>query len=268
MAETIARIGSRSLAVCESTTVKAWAAFPPRPANYPQLPAFSGPSITHISAQSQSFTTYSPATSRVHFARIPDDLDPSYFETLQPEPLPGLQGKGVIQIAIGDHHYAALTNKGEVLTWGNGDNGELGLGSTVRSIAEPTRVRFDLRSNAASASASAAEASETEEEPFVFSITAAGWHTGALILGDPSKPTVDALNNIQLNPDDPSEMRSRGPGSDMAADQGQGGFFGPMFRIGFPGRIGFAARGARGGGGGGPAPQARWWQPRGSEPPA
>lgn len=42
----------------------------------------------------------------------------------------GLDGKKVAQIAAGAEHSAILTDDGQLYTWGWGEHGQLGLGST------------------------------------------------------------------------------------------------------------------------------------------
>ncbi|KAK8869686.1 hypothetical protein IAR55_000254 [Kwoniella newhampshirensis] len=138
------------------------------------LPYFSSPSITHITAQFESITTYATPTahspsSAVYHARLPT-ASPSFGETFQPDSLPELQNQGVIQVALGDYHYAALTSRGEMYTWGQGGSGQLGLGGGGRGGDEPNRVVFS---------------DGGDDGNFVFAITAGGWHTGALLLGDP-----------------------------------------------------------------------------------
>lgn len=59
-------------------------------------------------------------------------------------------------------------------TWGQGSAGQLGLGevgTTGGQVDSPRKVDFDNYSTG------------DEEKPFVFAITASGWHTGALVLG-------------------------------------------------------------------------------------
>ncbi|WWD10033.1 hypothetical protein V865_008166 [Kwoniella europaea PYCC6329] len=143
---------------------------------------FSSPSITHLTAQFRSFTTYATPTSSsdnssaVYHARITD-----YTERLGERIIPDsellgcLKDKGIIQIAIGDYHYAALNDKGQMFTWGQGDSGQLGRGQD-KFGKSPIRVQFPED-----------EQDKEGEGAFVFSITAGGWHTGALVLGD-SKP--------------------------------------------------------------------------------
>lgn len=46
-----------------------------------------------------------------------------------------LQGKGVVEIACGGAHSAAITSSGELYTWGKGRYGRLGHGdSEVRAV--------------------------------------------------------------------------------------------------------------------------------------
>lgn len=199
-------------------------------------------------------------------ARVPEHRPPGFFETLQPEPLPGLQGKTVIQVTIGDYHYAALTNKGEMYTWGKNDHGELGLGHGIGDLEEPTPVRFPLAPDVPGDGPAAKHEQDEGEEAFVFSITAAGWHTGALLLGDPRKPTVQALGRLQ-SPSLPGQAPSgQSIGGAPPPTPGEPRFGLPMFRVGFPGRIGFAGRGARGGGS--LSPPSRVWRPRDADPNA
>ncbi|KDO25530.1 hypothetical protein SPRG_20651 [Saprolegnia parasitica CBS 223.65] len=58
-----------------------------------------------------------------------------------------LDGLGVVQVAAGDYHSAALTASGEVYTWGSGRDGQLGLGTTddrniPRKVADLDGVRI------------------------------------------------------------------------------------------------------------------------------
>ncbi|WVN86742.1 uncharacterized protein L203_101914 [Cryptococcus depauperatus CBS 7841] len=145
------------------------------------LPYFSSPAITHITAQFQSITTYATPTqlsssSSVYHARLNQDVsltssNPNLL-LYRPDALPALQNKEIIQVAIGDYHYAALTSNGRMYTWGQGSTGQLGTGYVGKSHHDPAipqPVEFPK--------------TEDHETPFVFAITAAGWHTGALVLG-------------------------------------------------------------------------------------
>ncbi|KAJ0682405.1 putative regulator of chromosome condensation 1/beta-lactamase-inhibitor protein II [Helianthus annuus] len=48
----------------------------------------------------------------------------------KPQPIPGLEGVCVVQIASGGYHSLALTDEGRVLSWGYGGHGQLGHFST------------------------------------------------------------------------------------------------------------------------------------------
>ena len=47
---------------------------------------------------------------------------------LEPTCIPTLSGKKVVHIASGSMHSAAVTDEGEVYTWGKGSYGRLGHG--------------------------------------------------------------------------------------------------------------------------------------------
>lgn len=59
---------------------------------------------------------------------------------LKPKVIKGLVTSTVVQIACGHRHCLALTNKGELYSWGLNDCGQLGLGLKVRTVATPTIV--------------------------------------------------------------------------------------------------------------------------------
>lgn len=102
----------------------------------------------------------------------------------QPKIIPELQHKSVISVNIGDYHNAALTAEGKLFTWGQYSSGALGLGDPSRlehgapgsfvgrgtppAVRRPTEVRFDHEG--------------TVNKGFCFAATAAGWHTGALVI--------------------------------------------------------------------------------------
>ena len=115
---------------------------------------------------------------------------------MRPKIITELQNKSIISVVIGDYHNAALTADGKLLTWGAYSNGALGLGDPLKlepgtpggfkteadlDIARqnrraepprvdiPTVVRFDHNS-------------KKPKDRFCFAITAAGWHTGALVI--------------------------------------------------------------------------------------
>ena len=61
------------------------------------------------------------------------------FVSNVPRPLPSLSALGIVQIACGESHNAALTIHGQVFTWGRGKYGALGLGA-FDSSSWPQRV--------------------------------------------------------------------------------------------------------------------------------
>jgi SCF-associated factor 1 len=87
----------------------------------------------------------------------------------------------------GDYHYIALTSSGKALTWGVSDKGALGLGDPATltrgapgafpvhgfgpppDVEAPTEVRFD-------------HGRKSPKDRYCFSVAAAGWHTGALVI--------------------------------------------------------------------------------------
>lgn len=143
----------------------------------------------------------------------------------------------------------ALTSQGEVWTWGDGANGQLGLGDGRHNVETPRKVKFT--------------GDDDEDEgtkSFVFGITAGGWHTGALVLGDPEsekareRRNAENEENARLTDEEENVERGgipsvpEGAGSEAASGNGAGGGIGigigignhqlgaPFFRIGFAGR--------------------------------
>ncbi len=97
---------------------------------------------------------------------------------------------------LGDYHNAALAANGKLYTWGAFSHGALGLGDPLRlplnapggfkdrdqllraqerewgnppAVEVPSEVRFD-------------HGRKTRKDRFCFSVAAAGWHTGALVI--------------------------------------------------------------------------------------
>jgi hypothetical protein len=175
--------------------------------------------VSHVSAGMGSITSYSTSRpSRVNHARLPLTVTQNtdragWGNTFYPDPLVELQGQDVIQVALGDYHTLALTARGEVYAWGEGDEGQLGLGQEGMrgaGVNVPRKVSFlipptrpdgydeaedrERRRREGGVSGEGVETKEgegakdgKEEEPFVFAIAAAGWHSGALVLGDPRR---------------------------------------------------------------------------------
>jgi len=147
--------------------------------------------ITHISAHFTHFTAYSTNSESIVLLGDTDTTP-----TSQPNIIPALQNRSIISVVMGDYHNAALTADGKLLTWGKFSNGALGLGDplelepgspgafatlTQRDLAReggrrippavsiPTEVRFD-------------HTGKKPRDRFCFAATAAGWHTGALVI--------------------------------------------------------------------------------------
>ncbi|KAK4484385.1 hypothetical protein RD792_006964, partial [Penstemon davidsonii] len=57
----------------------------------------------------------------------------------KPQPVPSLKDVRLVQIASGGYHSLALTDKGEILSWGHGGHGQLG-NSTLHSRKVPEPV--------------------------------------------------------------------------------------------------------------------------------
>ncbi|EYU43151.1 hypothetical protein ABFS82_08G118800 [Erythranthe guttata] len=64
----------------------------------------------------------------------------------KPQPVPTLKDVRVVQIASGGYHSLALTDKGEVLSWGHGGHGQLGHSSLhSRKVPEPVEALANER---------------------------------------------------------------------------------------------------------------------------
>ena len=138
------------------------------------------------------FTAYSTGSASIVLL---GDTNTTPFS--QPNIIPTLQNRSIISVVMGDYHNAALTADGKLLTWGQYSNGALGLGdpfelepgspgafatASQRDLARerrrdrppevriPTEVRFDHT------------AGKKPRDRFCFAATAAGWHTGALVI--------------------------------------------------------------------------------------
>jgi len=114
----------------------------------------------------------------------------------KPTVIPSLQKRGIVAIAFGDYHSLALTAQGKVLSWGTESQmcGCLGHGlveiarrggiklTAHGQLDEPTEVSFDpFETN---------NPQKLEDNQyFIFNISAAGWHSGALALAPSRDPT-------------------------------------------------------------------------------
>lgn len=57
----------------------------------------------------------------------------------KPQPVPSFKDVHIVQIASGGYHSIALTDKGEVFTWGHGGHGQLGH-SNIQNQKVPLRI--------------------------------------------------------------------------------------------------------------------------------
>ncbi|KAL1906092.1 hypothetical protein Sste5344_008205 [Sporothrix stenoceras] len=62
-----------------------------------------------------------------------------------PIKIKALSGRGVVHLAGGAHHSAAVTSDGTCLVWGRRDDGQLGVDFTPEELADPTLIRHDDR---------------------------------------------------------------------------------------------------------------------------
>lgn len=106
-----------------------------------------------------------------------------------PQIIPELQDRGIIEVAMGDYHYLALTDKGELLTWGRESSrcGCLGLGSKETYLQEhpevPDEVGFDIVAHKPIAVKNPHENGEW------IAIAAAGWQSGGIFVDSQRKFT-------------------------------------------------------------------------------
>ncbi|KAF5336079.1 hypothetical protein D9611_006435 [Ephemerocybe angulata] len=184
--------------------------------------------ITHVTGNFQHFVAYSTGSSSL--VLIGED---SATAVTEPDIKPELQNRSVISVAIGDWHNAALTADGKVLTWGAFSSGALGLGDPAKlppgapggypndgqrrrrppQVDTPSPVRFDW-------------GTKEPRDRFAFAITAAGWHTGALVMD--LNPDGDEDDEYEMEePDQPLD-----PHEYPLNPDGQGPPILPPFRIG------------------------------------
>lgn len=170
--------------------------------------------ITHISAHFRRFVVIVPV---IHNDREVEDtlVLLGTPDSVQPEMVPELQARGVIKVVMGDYHYGALTQQGEILTWGAFSKGALGnwpapwhLGSGTpdrTEVAEGDRGWLGnlvpmprmLRGSRAPRQAARAGQDEVHDPtpiaihprrgamPFAFDLAFAGWHSSALAMPAP-----------------------------------------------------------------------------------
>ncbi|KAL5537136.1 hypothetical protein ACEPAF_959 [Sanghuangporus sanghuang] len=217
--------------------------------------------ITHITAHFTRFIAYTDEDTSIILRGDTDTTVESEAEVI-----PELQYKSIISIGLGDYHNVALSADGKVYTWGSYQMGALGLGppeelpvgapggyATEQQLARarqgyrvqvpevrvPTEVHFD-------------HGLKKKRERFCFAATAAGWHSGALVIdlnpeeddteeGD-HDPTSQMPGHFDPRPAPPPELQ-HGPGQVPP--------FIPLIPRGHrPFRVGYAGRGAFRGQGG------------------
>jgi alpha-tubulin suppressor-like RCC1 family protein len=70
-----------------------------------------------------------------------------------------IQDQKIVQVECGKHFTMALTEKGDLYTWGQNIHGELGIGNRVNT-AKPTMVKIDRVKQISAGSFHAAALSE------------------------------------------------------------------------------------------------------------
>lgn len=68
-------------------------------------------------------------------------------EELYPTPikLNGFDGQKIISISCGFLHSMALTEDGNVYSWGDNEFGQLGIGESIKNVNEPIKVRIEFK---------------------------------------------------------------------------------------------------------------------------
>lgn len=186
--------------------------------------------MTHITAQFRTFTVYSPTSVLIGHVELANALGQNFAQDLKPDIIPELQNADIIRVACGDYHNAALNSSGEMFTWGSSSQGALGLDNGDSTVSKPRKVEFGKGDESGS---------KGTKEPFVFAITAGGWHTGALVLDGPRESSTPQTGkeNGPAAPDPPSPMPGAFPNHPRHLPGSAGGGLGaPYFRVGFAGR--------------------------------
>ncbi|EGG01244.1 uncharacterized protein MELLADRAFT_92635 [Melampsora larici-populina 98AG31] len=188
------------------------------------------PRITHISAQFRFFRVLGKKDSGV------DD---------EPEVIPELQKRGVIQISLGDHHFLALLSNGQLLSWGSYSAGALGLGhprqphqalfsenSELEIYDQPDKPTPTLLQSFSGSDGKWAKDDTGMKRRYVFAATAAGWHSGCLAFGiddDEDKDLGLGVIDKDKNKSNEETESTRRP---ILNPNGR-----VRFRIGYPGRF-------------------------------
>lgn len=100
--------------------------------------------ITHVSCgttHSLALTNWGQVFSwgSNSIGQLGHDSDLQTYTT--PRMVKTIATKTVIQIASGQFHSLALTNSGELFSWGANGYGQLGLGTTSEKVVTPTLVK-------------------------------------------------------------------------------------------------------------------------------
>ncbi|KAG8919024.1 hypothetical protein FRC02_001984 [Tulasnella sp. 418] len=150
--------------------------------------------ITHISSHLESFVVYSTGASSVVLVATlaaRDGVHIRFHRMIHPT----LQGREIVSVSPSESHFAALDADGTMLTWGIDHRGCLGQGELGRSngqwwrsipVDQPAKVRFDRNF--------------LGRRMFCYSMTAGGWHTGALVFDlddDPKAEEVEELPSTE-----------------------------------------------------------------------
>ncbi|KAG0143509.1 hypothetical protein CROQUDRAFT_48734 [Cronartium quercuum f. sp. fusiforme G11] len=200
------------------------------------------PKITHISAQYRSFVSYSVAAEGNGNSFVFMGTKESGAKD-DPVVIPGLQKRGVIQVSLGDHHFLALLSNGQVLSWGSYSAGALGLGHPQHPhrplFGSPPQDASDYRQGIPNPTALQSfsgtdgcwEGDEVMTRRYVFSITAAGWHSGCLAFGLDEGEDLDQGLDVILEVEG-SNSRKEEVSRPVLNPNGR-----VRFRIGYPGRF-------------------------------
>ncbi|KAI4884475.1 hypothetical protein NFI96_014103 [Prochilodus magdalenae] len=112
-------------------------------------------------------------------------------------PLKELSDRNVIQVVCGDHHCMALTHDGQLFTWGQNSNGQLGLGKDGLNFPSPQPLK-------SLCGVPLAQISAGGDHSFALSLSGAvfGWgrnSAGQLGLGDTEdRYTPTCVNSLSL----------------------------------------------------------------------
>ncbi|EJD07301.1 RCC1/BLIP-II [Fomitiporia mediterranea MF3/22] len=162
--------------------------------------------ITHITAHFDHFVAYTHEDNSIVLQGNTDTRADEAAHVI-----PELQYKAIISVGLGDYHSVALSADGKLYSWGAFQMGALGLGQPeelpvgapggyttqqqidrarqgyrvhVPDVPVPTEVRFD-------------HDLKKRRDRFCFAATAAGWHSGALVIDlDPEVRLLQGSRNV------------------------------------------------------------------------